>query len=118
MEDEFDVSEEDIAEVFSYLLEAGLMQEVAQTEDGQPLYKFSQELMDMPEFQEVHESITNEILFNIWNKGFIEMNPLNEDGDWNIALCAQSHDMDTAKEKLEEDEFLLFMQIYDELKEQ
>jgi hypothetical protein len=46
------------------------------------------------------------------------MNPLNEDGDWNVALCQQSHNMDAAKEQLEEDEFLLFIQIYDELKEQ
>lgn len=114
--DEEEVRPEDVAEMLNYLLEVGLMEIVGETEDGEPLYKFSDELLAMPEFMEVHEAITNEILFNLWNKGFIEMNPVNEDGDWNVRLCAKSEDFVAAKDELEEDEFLLFVQLYAELK--
>lgn len=114
MEDEF--NPEDIAEMLDYLLQVGLMEIVGETPDGEPLYKFSDELLAMPEFMDVHEAITNDILFNIWNKGFIEMNPVNEDGDWNIRLCEKSEDFTAAKNELEEDEFLLFIQLYQDLK--
>lgn len=115
MDDE--VRPEDIVEMIDYLLEMGLMEEVGQTEQGEPLYKFSDELMGMPEFMDVHEAITNDIIFNLWNKGFIEMNPLNEDGDWNIRLCEKSEDFTAAKNELEADEFILFVQIYHDLKD-
>lgn len=107
---------DEIKEIIEELVESGLMEIAGYAEDGSPLYKFSPELLSMPEFQEVHEAITNEILFSIWNKGFIEMNPVNEDGDWNIRLCDKSEDFVAARDELEEDEFLLFIQIYAELK--
>ena len=111
-----EITPEDIAEVLDHLIEMGLIQIIGYANDGQPLYKFSEELLNMPEFYETQEAITNEILFNIWNKGFIEMNPLNEDGDWDIRLCEKSEDFVSAKNELEEDEFLLFIQIYQDLK--
>jgi hypothetical protein len=116
MEDEFAPDPEDIAEMLDYLLEVGLMEIVGETDDGEPLYKFSDELLSMPEFMDVHEAITNDILFNLWNKGFIEMNPMNEEGDWNVRLCDKSEDFTAAKNELEADEFLLFIQLYQELK--
>ena len=114
MEEEF--SAEDISYIINSLVEEGLMEIVSYTDDGEPLYKFSAELLSMPEFYEVHEAITNEILFNIWNKGFIEMNPISDDGDWNVRLCEKSEDFVAARDELEEDEFLLFVQLYAELK--
>lgn len=114
MEEEF--SKEEISDIIKHMVDEGLMEIVNYTEDGEPLYRFSEELLSMPEFLEIHESITNDILFNIWNKGFIEMNPVNEDGDWNVRLCEKSEDFVAARDELEEDEFILFVQIYAELK--
>lgn len=114
MED--DIRPEDIAEMLEHLIELGLIQIVGYATDGEPLYKFSEELMSMPEFMDVQESITNDILFSLWNKGFIEMNPVNEDGDWNVRLCEKSEDFNAAKDELDEDEFILFVQIYQDLK--
>lgn len=114
--DEDDIRPEDVAEMLDYLISVGLIQIVSYAEDGEPLYKFTEELMAMPEFMEVHESITNDILFSLWNKGFIEMNPINEDGDWNVRLSDKSEDFNAAKNELDEDEFLLFVQIYQDLK--
>jgi hypothetical protein len=113
--DEEEITPEDITEILRVMLEEGYLTIVGISEDGEPLYKFSQELMDMPEFIEVHESITNDILFTIWNKGFIEMNPVNVDGDWNIALNEKSMNHELAKKELEEDEFILFIQVFNEL---
>jgi hypothetical protein len=114
MEDE-NISEEDISRVIDYLLENGLMEEIAQSEDGTPLYRFSEELLDMPEFAEIHEALTNDMLFNIWQKGYIEMYPINEEGDWKIELCEKSYDMVSANQELEEDEMILFLQVFAEL---
>lgn len=106
---------EDIADIFDYMIEMGYMKVVGLTEDGVPLYKFSAELLAMPEFYAIHEQITNDILFNIWNKGYIEMNPVDEDGNWNISLNEKSHDKDSAYLDLDESEYALFCQIYQEL---
>mgnify|MGYP000134323833 CR=1 FL=1 len=113
-----DIRPEDIAEMLDYLISVGLIQIVGTADDGEPLYKFSDELLSMPEFMDVQQSITNDILFNLWNKGFIEMNPMNEDGDWNVRLCEKSEDFNAAKNELDEDEFLLFVQIYQDLKDE
>lgn len=115
MEEDNEITPEELEEVFSHMIEAGLITVVGLSQDGEPLYKFSTELLNMPEFEEIHEAITNDILFSIWNKGFIEMNPLNEDGDWRIMLNDNSYDLDKAKAELEEDEYILFLQIYQEL---
>jgi len=106
---------EDIAEIFDYMIEMGYMKVVGLTDKGVPLYKFSEELLAMPEFYAIHEQITNDILFNIWNKGYIEMNPVDEDGNWNISLNEKSHDRDSAYLDLDESEYSLFLQIYQEL---
>jgi hypothetical protein len=116
MDDE-EITPEDIAEMFEFLLESKLMEIVGYSQDGEPLYRFTEDLMAIPEFIEVHEAVTNEILFSIWNKGFIEMNPVNEDGDWNVRLNTKSFDHDAAYNELEEDEFVLFSQIFHELKD-
>lgn len=114
-EDFEEVSQEEISEIFEVLLEQGYLILSGMSENGEPLYRFSQELLEMDEFQEVHEAILNDMLFAIWNKGFIEMYPENEDGDWHIDLCDKSQDMEAAKAELDEDEYILFVQIYDEL---
>lgn len=108
-------SAEDIAEIFDYMIEMGYMQVVGLTEEGVPLYRFSAELLSMPEFYAIHEQITNDILFSIWNKGFIEMNPVDDDGNWNISLNEKSHERELAKQELDESEYSMFVQIYDEL---
>ena len=108
---------EEIAEMFEYLISEGYIEVIGETVSGEPLYKFSRELMEIPEFMEVHQAITNDLLFNIWNKGFIEMNPMNEDGDWNVRLNAKSQRIDLAMEELDEDEFVLFLQVFQELKD-
>ena len=113
-----DISPEEVSEILDAMIEAGYIVVVGISKDGDPLYKFSEELLAMEEFAEVHEAITNDILFSIWNKGFIEMNPLNEDGDWNVSLNDKSHDHELAKKELEEDEFILFLQIYVELSQE
>lgn len=114
-ENEYEISPEEMVEMFDAMIEAGLITVVGLSEDGDPLYKFSPELLEMEEFQEIHEAITNDILFCIWNKGFVEMNPLNEDGDWSVSLNDKSHDHELAKKELDEDEYILFLQIYAEL---
>ena len=108
---------EEIAEMFEYLISEGYIEVIGETVSGEPLYKFSRELMEIPEFMEVHQAITNDLLFNIWNKGFIEMNPMNEDGDWNVRLNEKSQRIDLAMEELDEDEFVLFLQVFQELKD-
>lgn len=113
---EDDIRPEDIMEMLERLIEIGLIQIVGYADDGEPLYRFTEELLAMDGFDAVNESITNDILFSLWNKGFIEMNPINEDGDWDIRLCDKSEDFNLAKKELDEDEFLLFVQIYQELK--
>lgn len=114
MED--DITPEEVAEMFEQLIELGYISIIGYDSNDEPLYKFSPEMMDIPEFYEVHEAITNDILFRVWNKGFIEMNPLNEEGDWNVRLNDKSHSHDLAYEELDEDEYVLFIQIFDELK--
>ena len=114
-EENYEITPEEMTEIFEELLASGYLLIAGISEEGEPLYKFSSELLQMEEFQKVHESIANDILFAIWNKGFIEMNPLNEDGDWNISLNEKSHNMSLAKEELDEDEYLLFCQVYAEL---
>lgn len=109
-------SPEEIAEMFDYLISEGYIEIIGETVNGEPLYKFSKELMEIPEFYDIHESITNDILFSIWNKGFIEMNPVNEDGDWNVRLNDKSHDLELAMAELDDDEFVLFLQVFQELK--
>jgi hypothetical protein len=115
MEDDFEISQEEIAEMFRLFVDEGYLIVVGYTPDGNPLYRFSDELLTMPEFYEIHEQIVNDTLFGIWNKGFIEMNPINEEGDWNISLNENSLDHIKAKEELEEDEFVLFIQIFNDL---
>jgi hypothetical protein len=117
MDDDEQVTPEEIAEMFEFLLENKLMEIIGFSEDGEPLYRFTEDLMAIPEFMDVHEAVTNEILFSIWNKGFIEMNPVNEDGDWNIRLNNKSFDHDAAYNELEEDEYVLFSQLFHELKD-
>ena len=107
--------EEMIGEMFDKFVEMGLIEIVGLANDGTPLFKFSEEFLEDPEMMEIHQAITNDILSKIWIKGYIEMYPLNEDGDWKIELCEKSFDFEGAKKDLEEDEFILFTQIYDEL---
>lgn len=107
---------EEIAEIFDYMIGMGYITVVGLTAEGLPLYRFSPEVLAIPEFYEIHEQITNDILFNIWNKGFIEMNPVDEDGNWNISLNQNSEDHQKAKSELDESEYSLFIQIYQDLK--
>lgn len=115
--DGYEPSPEEIAEMFDYLLSEGYIEIIGETVNGEPLYKFSKEMMDLPEFQDIHQSITNDILFRVWNKGFIEMNPVNDNGDWNVRLNDKSHRLDLAMEELDDDEFVLFLQVFQELKD-
>lgn len=114
--EENEVSPEEMADIFNEMLDAGYITVVGMTDNGEPLYKFSEEVLAMEEFYEIHEAIVNDILFSIWNKGFIEMFPLNEDGDWRIELNDKSGDMSLAKQELAEDEFILFVQLYEDLR--
>jgi hypothetical protein len=75
---------EQYEEVMEYMLENSYIEEIGIDEDGEPIYKMSPEMMkDFPDIFNAHMEVTNELLFSVWQKGYVEMT-MTEDGEWLI----------------------------------
>jgi hypothetical protein len=80
--DDFSIEEYD--EMMDYMIKHNYIQSVGIDEDGEPIYKMTQDLIeDYPDIFEAHMEFTNELLFSVWQKGYVEMT-MTEDGEWLI----------------------------------
>jgi hypothetical protein len=79
-----DFSSEEYEEMMDYMIKNNYIQSVGIDEDGEPIYKMTQDLIeDYPDIFEAHMEFTNELLFSVWQKGYVEMT-MTEDGEWII----------------------------------
>jgi hypothetical protein len=82
MDDEFDIEDEDIQEIFIFMLQNGYMELIGLDPFGEPLYRMTPKMgRDFPDLFDAHLSATNEVIFSLWQKGLLEMN-MNNDGEW------------------------------------
>ncbi len=82
--DEYEDWEDDIQEVFLFMLENGYMEEVGYDHTGEPIYRMTPRMVqDFPDLFDAHLAATNEVIFGLWQKGMLEMN-IGQDGEWTV----------------------------------
>jgi hypothetical protein len=65
MDDEFEIEDEDIQEIFIFMLQNGYMEEIGIDITGDPVYRMTPKMIrDFPDLFDAHLSATNEVIFN------------------------------------------------------
>ena len=80
-------------EIMDQLILKGAISFVSFNSNGEPLYTFTPKIKDvMPELYEEHLNIVNGELMNLWEKGFLNINFLEEDPT--VTLTDMAFDME------------------------
>lgn len=108
--EDFEEMFEQYEEIMEYMLENKYVEQVGIDEDGDPIYKMSPKMLkDFPDIFNAHMEVTNELLFSVWQKGYLEMS-IDEKGEWIVLPTeATSHFEDF--EDLSKEERLLLWEI-------
>lgn len=114
MEFEFedsDIPEEDLQEIFFYMLENGYMEEVGYDFTGEPIYRMTSKMIkDFPDLFQAHMEATNETIFSLWQKNLLEMK-MTEDGEWTVLPTYNTFNYQDLNVDLETEEILLLEEI-------
>lgn len=103
-------SSDEYDDIMGYMLENDYISICGIDEDGEPVYKMTKNLIsDFPEIFEAHMEVTNELVFSVWQKGYIEMT-MTEDGEWVIIPTDVTLNYEEI-ENLTKDEKLLLWEI-------
>lgn len=114
MEFEFDdneIPDEDLQEIFFYMLENGYMEEVGYDFTGEPIFRMTPKMVrDFPDLFQAHLQATNDTIFGLWQKGMLEMN-MTKDGDWTVVPTYNTFHYDELNVDLDTEEILLLDEI-------
>jgi hypothetical protein len=111
MYDDFDIEDEDIQEIFMFMLENGYMEEIGIDITGEPVYRMTPKMIrDFPDLFDAHLSATNEVIFNLWQKGMLEMN-MNNEGEWVVVPTYSTFNYMDMNVDLDQEEVLMLEEI-------
>mgnify|MGYP006953505076 FL=1 len=79
--------------------------------NGEPLYRMTQKMIrDFPGLFDAHLSVTNEVIFSLWQKGLLEMN-MNNEGDWVVVPTYSTFNYRDMNVDLDQEEILMLEEI-------
>ena len=105
------ITPEEMDDLFDYLLDNGYIQVATIDHNGDTVYRMTPKMMiDFPEIFEDHMQFTNELVFSVWQKGFIEMT-IDEEKGWNIIPCEKTPLYENYLDELTEEERMLMWEI-------
>jgi hypothetical protein len=111
MDDDFEIEDEDVHEVFMFMLQNGYMEVIGMDYNGEPLYRMTQKMIrDFPDLFDAHLSVTNEVIFSLWQKGLLEMN-MNNEGDWVVVPTYSTFNYRDMNVDLDLEEILMLEEI-------
>jgi hypothetical protein len=111
MDDDFDIADDDIQEIFMFMLENGYMEEIGIDITGEPVYRMTPKMIrDFPDLFDAHLSATNEVIFNLWQKGMLEMN-MNNEGEWVVVPTYSTFNYMDMNVDLDQEEVLMLEEI-------
>jgi hypothetical protein len=111
MDDEFEIEDEDIQEIFIFMLQNGYMEEIGIDITGDPVYRMTPKMIrDFPDLFDAHLSATNEVIFNLWQKGMLEMK-MNDDGEWIVVPTYSTFNYMDMNVDLDQEEILMLEEI-------
>lgn len=111
MDDEYDIPDEDIHEIFVFMLQNGYMEEVGIDSTGEPVYRMTTKMIrDFPDLFDAHLSATNEVIFSLWQKGMLEMN-MNLEGEWVVVPTYSTFNYMDMDVDLDQEELLMLEEI-------
>ena len=111
MDDDFEIEDDDIQEVFIFMLQNGYMEVIGVDSFGEPLYRMTHKMIrDFPDLFDAHLSATNEVIFSLWQKGLLEMN-MNNDGEWVVVPTYSTFNYRDVNVDLDQEEILMLEEI-------
>ena len=111
MDDDYDISEDDIQEIFIFMLQNGYMEEIGIDSTGEPVYRMTPKMVrDFPDLFDAHLAATNEVIFGLWQKGMLEMN-MNSDGEWIVVPTYSTFNYMEMDVDLDQEELLMLEEI-------
>jgi hypothetical protein len=111
MDDDFEIEDEDIQEIFIFMLQNGYMEVIGVDSFGEPLYKMTHKMIrDFPDLFDAHLEATNEVIFGLWQKGLLEMN-MNNDGEWIVVTTYSTFNYKDMDVDLDQEEILMLEEI-------
>jgi hypothetical protein len=109
-EEFFEYGEEDL---FFYMLENGYLVMAGLDKNNEPLYRMTQKMIeDFPDLFHEHMSFTNELIFDLWTKGFVEVS-MDDEAKWRILPNEKTFKFKDHEEELTDEEWLLMEEIND-----
>lgn len=95
---ELKLSEEDFIEAL--ILNGALEVAAIDMDSGEPLYRFTDKLKQIsPELYETQQAMFHEELMSLWEEGFVDMDPMEENPKVTLTFKAFSaHDVDKLDE--------------------
>jgi hypothetical protein len=113
----FDEQEFDEEEFFIYLIENDFIVFSGFDPDGDPTYKMTSKMIEyFPEIFEEHLSLTNNIIFDVWQKGLIEV-VMTEEGSWTIQENIKTRNFEDYAMDLTKEEWLLMTEVKNMIEE-
>ena len=111
MDDDYDISEDDIQEIFIFMLQNGYMEEIGIDSTGEPVYRMTPKMVrDFPDLFDAHLAATNEVIFGLWQKGMLEMN-MGSDGEWIVVPTYSTFNYMEMDVDLDQEELLMLEEI-------
>lgn len=111
MDDDYDISEDDIQEIFIFMLQNGYMEEIGIDSTGEPVYRMTPKMVrDFPDLFDAHLAATNEVIFSLWQKGMLEMN-MGSDGEWIVVPTYSTFNYMEMDVDLDQEELLMLEEI-------
>lgn len=111
MDDDYDISEDDIQEIFIFMLQNGYMEEIGIDSTGEPVYRMTPKMVrDFPDLFDAHLAATNEVIFSLWQKGMLEMN-MGSDGEWIVVPTYSTFNYMEMDVELDQEELLMLEEI-------
>lgn len=105
--DDFE-SEDDF---FEYMLDNGYIEHSGVGKTGEPTYKITEKLAEeFPEAMQEHLSNTNNLIFDVWQKGLIEV-VMDDDANWIIKPNNFTINFMNYEDELTEEEWSLLSEI-------
>ena len=85
-------------EMIQYLISIGALEYVFDDEDGEPVYRLTEEAKDLvPDLYEEHMKDFNSVVFSLWSKNLVDV-VFDEDGEPMIGLNANTDDPEMIEE--------------------
>jgi predicted ATP-grasp superfamily ATP-dependent carboligase len=85
-------------EMIQYLISIGALEYVFDDEDGEPVYRLTEEAKDLvPDLYEEHMKDFNSVVFSLWSKNLVDV-VFDEDGEPMIGLNVNTDDLEMIEE--------------------